>query len=102
MILPPPTSTLFPYTTLFRSRSEAGRDRADDVAFLEAYARILGEGEIRLLAFSESPWTPTPTAFPVREIGRASCRGRLLQCEPPVRLRAVAAAQTLVRNRLAV
>src|SRR5437763_4153626 len=28
MLRPPPRSTLFPYTTLFRSRSGAGRQRA--------------------------------------------------------------------------
>jgi len=49
------------------SRSEAGRDRARDLAFLEAYARLLGEAEVRLLVFSDAPWTPTSTAYLVRE-----------------------------------
>src|SRR5438552_16821079 len=30
MIPPPPTSTLFPYTTLFRSEPDERRDRSDD------------------------------------------------------------------------
>src|SRR3712207_7964956 len=31
MIRRPPRSTLFPYTTLFRSEAEAGDDAADDI-----------------------------------------------------------------------
>src|SRR2546430_7530461 len=42
MIRRPPRSTLFPYTTLFRSLVPAGRDRGPAHATAQGNARVLG------------------------------------------------------------
>src|SRR3712207_7900076 len=45
MIRRPPRSTLFPYTTLFRSKREAEAARRRSQAFEQAAARATGEAE---------------------------------------------------------
>src|SRR5690554_7380808 len=40
MIRPPPRSTLFPYTTLFRSKQHGGRNRL----FVTNHQRLCGDG----------------------------------------------------------
>src|SRR2546426_5963594 len=45
MIRRPPRSTLFPYTTLFRSNAAAGDDRAAGNDGIERHAHALGIGE---------------------------------------------------------
>src|SRR5438874_4531029 len=64
MIRPPPRSTLFPYTTLFRSRQQRGRlrkrfqDRADtDEDYSRAGIQGADAGAGRLV-FDEYPWQP--------------------------------------------
>src|SRR5690606_42163685 len=50
MIRPPPTSTLFPYTTLFRSGLGLYRD-ADYLALVDEAARTTGQDERSTLYF---------------------------------------------------
>src|SRR5690348_18196614 len=46
MIRRPPRSTLFPYTTLFRSHAPVGQRALEPVAHLEAHAMLAhGDGE---------------------------------------------------------
>src|SRR2546427_5145143 len=56
MIRRPPRSTLFPYTTLFRSRSPSG-DKCRKCRFA---ARWLGECEVQLLVASSGSPTKQP------------------------------------------
>src|SRR5690348_18116005 len=65
MIRPPPRSTLFPYTTLFRSREleMQGRHR-----FLQLAQRIARRREIQILGelLGNSARAPQPVAVPPR------------------------------------
>src|SRR5438034_11590200 len=95
---PPPTSTLFPYTTLFRSHDREpqpdrrGDDHAEDDAFAEGTVNS-GHGE-KLTRRPMRRCSLTPQAERARvgrgaatrpreekptiqQIGRASCRGRV-------------------------
>src|SRR5256885_10666301 len=49
MIRRPPRSTLFPYTTLFRSAHQGGGRRPERPALREAYELVAGFGEIPAL-----------------------------------------------------
>src|SRR3712207_8642857 len=50
MIRRPPRSTLFPYTTLFRSMADAGRGHEVEHALQDAVARAQDRDEAELLA----------------------------------------------------
>src|SRR3989454_10305775 len=94
MIRRPPRSTLFPYTTLFRSRAMRGlsNDEADRMIAAQMPAErkraksdlvIENEGSLEQLerqaraAFDELRHRAAVAALGGRpEIGRASCRGR--------------------------
>src|SRR5262245_62426968 len=59
MIRPPPRSTLFPYTTLFRSRSEAGLRRGEERLVDHLHRGAPSGGELaRLLGEDEEPLPP--------------------------------------------
>src|SRR5438034_9884072 len=79
MLRRPPTSTLFPYTTLFRSRlsaeqrHDAKQGKADDgfharTLYAVIAARTLGVTGLALCL---------STTLGAQEIGRASCRERV-------------------------
>src|SRR3989449_676201 len=80
MIRRPPRSTLFPYTTLFRSREQCrllGDGRGGP-----AHAAACGRGrEVFLACFRHDAPRQAPRHVrllrPRGEIGRASCRGRV-------------------------
>src|SRR5437879_12280343 len=82
MIRRPPTSTLFPYTTLFRSQRDRsvlhlGRRvafRMDVGDLLELECALERHGEVHAT-------TEVQRVGRVREIGRASCRERVERCE---------------------
>src|SRR5438874_8255841 len=65
MIPPPPRSTLFPYTTLFRSRGESSWP----------------PNERRRGRSLRGPRSPPAGRAPLRRVVRAFCRGRLLRSE---------------------
>src|SRR3989441_13343201 len=98
MIRRPPRSTLFPYTTLFRSRARGSLVRADtsgrpvliaDVAglleavpdFLIITARdgslLFASPDARALTFQQVEQLGRLARAPFSEIGRASCRERV-------------------------
>src|SRR2546430_12562121 len=66
MIRRPPRSTLFPYTTLFRSQSAARRPRTDDMTFTQL------RGELRELERRAN--LPGAHSKLSKEIGRAHVR----------------------------
>src|SRR5262245_66011082 len=80
MLHRPPTSTLFPYTTLFRSRSlRRGSASTSLVPRLAAFfIQVAATG---WLAVGLEPMTMISSAFSTSftwlEIGRASCRERV-------------------------
>src|SRR2546430_13553073 len=55
MIRRPPRSTLFPYTTLFRSTEESAKEERELAEFFENAAHLGGEDADR----TENPGTPT-------------------------------------------
>src|SRR5690349_22005457 len=58
MIRPPPRSTLFPYTTLFRSTSTRGRGHSSEPTGdvpLGARVRRVGEHLVGVVVFDETP-----------------------------------------------
>src|SRR3712207_9445959 len=97
MIRRPPRSTLFPYTTLFRSRAEhealrTARERLGTEEGRRCYARRAGiEGTLsqgvrafglrrsryRGLARTHLQHVATAAALNLDQIGRASCRERV-------------------------
>src|SRR5205814_10550687 len=58
MIPPPPTSTLFPYTTLFRSRRDKASGRANMIEVTRKEGRTRGTGGMReeLVIQARSPY----------------------------------------------
>src|SRR3989441_13337620 len=53
MIRRPPRSTLFPYTTLFRSRADRAQALAGRLAAKEALLKALGTGSARGISFQQ-------------------------------------------------
>src|SRR2546425_3084374 len=53
MIRRPPRSTLFPYTTLFRSRADRAQALAGRFAAKEALFKALGTGSARGISFQQ-------------------------------------------------
>src|SRR2546430_10486848 len=72
MIRRPPRSTLFPYTTLFRSRHTGGLDAPHSV-ILSWYTRVPGSERPSGAARAGRPgiWATTSGALGCPEIGRA-------------------------------
>src|SRR2546426_4699042 len=70
MIRRPPRSTLFPYTTLFRSRAEELLSRTGEVAAIAAIESPISEGRVAVVI--------TGTAMPrfADFLGYAQSRGR--------------------------
>src|SRR5258707_8639424 len=57
MIRRPPRSTLFPYTTLFRSAEILSKAIVNSQWFQDLDVKELGTGEIFFLAWTTTPWT---------------------------------------------
>src|SRR5256886_17039039 len=101
MIRRPPRSTLFPYTTLFRSQSYAARGARDTVGKKRVgaqHAAPLRSGLNAILVTADARWSAAPAYEPAlrawlgepagwarrhaparraSQIGRASCRERV-------------------------
>src|SRR5688572_33197330 len=78
MIRRPPRSTLFPYTTLFRSLEQIRKDGGDVNAFVTRVKNK--EKGVKLMGFGHrvyKNYDPRAAIVKKAEIGRASCRERL-------------------------
>src|SRR5438552_16197732 len=62
MTRPPPRSTLFPYTTLFRSRSQSDRGTRDRARFL--HSGLLGGAAVALVMGAPASATEVPKPCP--------------------------------------
>src|SRR5437879_11593556 len=65
MFRPPPRSTLFPYTTLFRSWAMRGNLNQDPDAYREIAENLLRHGEFALgkPTSANADYQPRPTAY---------------------------------------
>src|SRR5437870_10046696 len=67
MLPPPPTPTLFPYTTLFRSeRARASWKGGEKGAIAPAYQELLAKGRTKFLGYNQMDAVSTAVGLLVR------------------------------------